>query len=108
MAKAVGLPQNSYCLFAKVRASLPDSTPVCRSHRAGACRPPPRSCVCASVFFREKRRQSNGGRAAHLAILNYSIGEKHRALQAGSGLLKFKGGGTGLTWTSVDKFEVLD
>ena len=26
MAKAVGLPQNSYCLFAKVRASLPDST----------------------------------------------------------------------------------
>ena len=31
MAKAVGLPQNSYCLFAKVRASLPDST------RAGSC-----------------------------------------------------------------------
>ncbi len=28
MAKAVGLPQNSYCLFAKVRASLPDSTGV--------------------------------------------------------------------------------
>ena len=74
------------------------STPVCRSHRAGACRPPPRSCVCASVFFREKRQQSNEGRAAHLAILNCSIGKKHRALQAGSGLLKFKGGGTGLTW----------
>ena len=28
MAKAVGLPQNSYCLFAKVRASLPDSTDI--------------------------------------------------------------------------------
>ena len=32
MAKAVGLPQNSYCLFAKVRASLPDST-NCRTYR---------------------------------------------------------------------------
>ncbi len=26
MAKAVGLLPNGYCLFAKVRASLPDST----------------------------------------------------------------------------------
>ena len=28
MAKAVGLLPNGYCLFAKVRASLPDSTDV--------------------------------------------------------------------------------
>ncbi len=29
MAKAVGLLPNGYCLFAKVRASLPDSTVKC-------------------------------------------------------------------------------
>ena len=44
------------------RAACLRRWPVCRSHRAGASRPPPGSCLCASVFFRETRRQSNGGK----------------------------------------------
>ena len=57
------------------RAACPRRWPVCRSHRAGASRPPPRSCLCASVFFRQTRRQSKGGKGRAFG----HIGLFHRA-----------------------------
>ena len=64
---------------------------VCRPHRAGASRPPSGSCICASVFFGETRKESNGERAAHLAIFSCSTGQNLSVLRAGRGSHRLQG-----------------
>ena len=80
------------------RAACPWRWPVCRWHRAGASRPPPRSCVCAFVVFRETRQPSNGGRAARLPKLKWPRAKNLSVSQLVCGPLTLQGDPT-LPWT---------